>query len=58
MSEISCASRLVLTALDGLPIVQPGDDLAALILDALRRTSIVLQRGDVLVVTSKVFSRP
>jgi coenzyme F420-0:L-glutamate ligase/coenzyme F420-1:gamma-L-glutamate ligase len=57
VSDISCAPRLVLTALDGLPIVRPGDDVAGLILAALTRTGIVLAPGDVLVVTSKVFSR-
>src|SRR5207249_2693161 len=29
--EIACAARLELTALDGLPLVAPGDDLGALI---------------------------
>lgn len=57
MSGIACAPRLVLTALEGVPIVRPGDDLAALVLEALPRTGIALERGDVLVVTSKVFSR-
>lgn len=57
MSEISCASRLVFTALEGVPVVRPGDDLAAQALDALRRTSLSVERGDVVVVTSKVISR-
>lgn len=57
MSDISCASRLVLTALEGVPIVRPGDDLATLVLDALRRAQLALAAGDVLVVTSKLFSR-
>lgn len=57
MSDISCASRLVLTALQGVPIVRPGDDLSAFIVDALRRAQIALAVGDVLVVTSKLFSR-
>lgn len=50
-------SRLVLTALPGIPLVQPGDDLAGLIVRALPRADLVLQDGDVLVVTQKVVSK-
>jgi coenzyme F420-0:L-glutamate ligase / coenzyme F420-1:gamma-L-glutamate ligase len=39
----------------GLPIVQPGDDLAALLADALR--PLQPAQGDVLVVTSKIVSK-
>jgi coenzyme F420-0:L-glutamate ligase/coenzyme F420-1:gamma-L-glutamate ligase len=46
-----------MTALPGIPLVQPGDDLAQLILDALGRCSLTLQTGDVLVVTSKIVSK-
>ena len=41
----------------GIPEVHPGDDLAALILDALQRQSLALENGDVLVVTQKVVSK-
>jgi len=42
----------------GLPRIRPGDDLAGLIVTALRRDdSPTLQDGDVLVVTSKVVSK-
>lgn len=46
-------------ALDGIPEIRPGDDLAALLGDALERTSGVLPLtdGDVLVVTQKVVSK-
>lgn len=57
MPEISCASRLVLTAVEGVPIVRPSDDLGALVLGALARMGLALEAGDVLVVTSKVVSR-
>lgn len=46
-----------MTALPGIPLVMPGDDLAQLILDALKRTELTLQTGDVLVVTSKIVSK-
>ena len=42
-------------ALPGIPEVQPGDDLAALILAAQQETP--LEDGDVLVVTSKIVSK-
>ncbi|MFI5272505.1 MAG: coenzyme F420-0:L-glutamate ligase [Ktedonobacterales bacterium] len=43
--------------LRGVPEVQPGDDLAALTLDALRASELALRDGDVLVVTQKVVSK-
>jgi coenzyme F420-0:L-glutamate ligase / coenzyme F420-1:gamma-L-glutamate ligase len=46
-----------LIALDGIPEVGPGDDLAALIAAALAAASIGLQEDDVLVVTQKVVSK-
>lgn len=55
--NVSIANSLTLQALPGIPRVQPGDDLAALIGEALTRDAITLQDGDVMVVTSKVCSR-
>lgn len=46
-----------LIALDGIPEVKPGDDLAALIAAALAAASIGLEADDVLVVTQKVVSK-
>jgi coenzyme F420-0:L-glutamate ligase/coenzyme F420-1:gamma-L-glutamate ligase len=58
MSASACAERLELLALPGIPIVQPGDDVPALICDALARADVRLESGrDALVVTSKVVSR-
>ncbi len=48
---------LTITALPGIPLVQPGDDLAQLILAALERASLTLEDGDALVVTSKIVSK-
>ena len=39
------------------PMVQPGDDLAALLLDALDGASLAMQSGDVLVLAQKVVSK-
>jgi coenzyme F420-0:L-glutamate ligase / coenzyme F420-1:gamma-L-glutamate ligase len=41
----------------GIPEVDQGDDVAALILDAVDRSDLALQDGDVLVVTHKIVSK-
>ncbi len=49
--------RMCLTALPGLPLVEPGDDLAALIIDALAANGETLAAGDVVVVAQKIVSK-
>jgi len=49
--------RLELSALPGLPKVEPGDDLAALILAGLERLGETLRDGDVLVLAQKIVSK-
>jgi coenzyme F420-0:L-glutamate ligase/coenzyme F420-1:gamma-L-glutamate ligase len=48
---------LTLTPLPGIPLVQPGDDLAALIVAAMARHSVSPRERDVLVVAQKVVSK-
>ena len=48
---------LTLTPLPGIPMVQPGDDLAEFIRQALDRARIVLSDGDILVLAQKVVSK-
>jgi len=43
--------------LAGMPEVRPGDDLARLLLEAVRRAGLELADGDVLAVTSKVVAK-
>ncbi len=50
-------TSITIMALDGFPLVQPGDDLPALILNALAANNITLCDGDVLVVAHKVVSK-
>jgi len=50
-------ARIELIALEGIPEVGPGDDLAARIADAAAASSIALADTDVLVVTQKVVSK-
>jgi len=51
------AARLTLTALDALPLIRPGDDLAGLILAALNASGLGLEDGDAIAVAQKVVSK-
>ncbi len=53
------AGTVVAVALDGIPEIRPGDDLPAIIADALERHPTLLPLGedDVLVVTQKIVSK-
>ncbi len=51
------APELSLIGLTGIPEIRAGDDLAALIVEAIRSLGLALQPGDVLVVTQKVVSK-
>jgi coenzyme F420-0:L-glutamate ligase/coenzyme F420-1:gamma-L-glutamate ligase len=54
---VQCAPKLTFNAIDGLPRIQPGDDVAALLIGALERQVSELQQHDVIVVTSKIISK-
>lgn len=49
--------QLSLIALPDIPLVQPGDDLAAILADSLLAAEIALDASDVLVITSKLVSK-
>ncbi len=51
------APALTLTAIPDLPLVEPGDDLAAILIDGLARAGIAPAARDVLVVAQKVVSK-
>lgn len=48
---------VTLTALPGIPLVRPGDDLAALILSSLALAGLALQKQDVIVLGQKIVSK-
>ena len=50
-------TTLTLTPLQGLPLVQPGDDLVGMILKGLKAAAIDLQDGDILVLAQKIVSK-
>jgi coenzyme F420-0:L-glutamate ligase/coenzyme F420-1:gamma-L-glutamate ligase len=55
MFEKSVTAQLI--ALEGMPFVSPGDDLAALIVEALYHSGETLRDGDVVVVAQKIVSK-
>ncbi|MGB0389810.1 MAG: coenzyme F420-0:L-glutamate ligase, partial [Ardenticatenaceae bacterium] len=53
----STQTQVTLTALPGIPMVQPGDDVARLILAGLARVGIELADSDILVIAHKIISK-
>jgi coenzyme F420-0:L-glutamate ligase / coenzyme F420-1:gamma-L-glutamate ligase len=51
------APDLVLTAVPGIPLIEIGDDLATIIVKALRDADLALAAGDVLVLAQKIVSK-
>jgi coenzyme F420-0:L-glutamate ligase/coenzyme F420-1:gamma-L-glutamate ligase len=56
-APVQCAAKLEVFAIAGLPIVERGDDVPALVSRALAAAAFELRDGDVVAVTSKVLSR-
>jgi coenzyme F420-0:L-glutamate ligase/coenzyme F420-1:gamma-L-glutamate ligase len=48
---------LILSPLEGLPLVKPGDDLPALLLAAIARHQLTLSNGDIIVMAQKIVSK-
>lgn len=48
---------VTMTALLGIPLISPGDDLTAIIADALKASAIYPQTGDILVIAQKIVSK-
>ncbi|HVO23210.1 MAG TPA: coenzyme F420-0:L-glutamate ligase [Candidatus Margulisiibacteriota bacterium] len=46
-----------ITPITGMPLVRPGDDLAALLLSGLSQSGLTLASGDIVVVCQKVVSK-
>jgi coenzyme F420-0:L-glutamate ligase/NADPH-dependent F420 reductase len=55
--DAPAAASVSIRALPGLPLFEPGQDLAAAIADAVRASGEPLQAGDVVVVAQKVVSK-
>ena len=48
---------LALTAIQSIPVIKPGDDLAGIILTALKTSNLTLENGDILVLAQKIVSK-
>jgi coenzyme F420-0:L-glutamate ligase/coenzyme F420-1:gamma-L-glutamate ligase len=48
---------ITFSAIEGIPLVRKGDDLARLIASAIEKTGLKLQAGDIVVVCQKVVSK-
>jgi coenzyme F420-0:L-glutamate ligase/coenzyme F420-1:gamma-L-glutamate ligase len=48
---------VTVTALEDIPLVRPGDDVAALLISAIERLGCVLGKHDVLVIAQKIVSK-
>jgi len=51
------SQKVTLSALSGIKLIEPGDDLGAITVAALRANGLVPQEGDVLVVAQKIVSK-
>ena len=54
---LAMIDKVELLSLPGIPAVQPGDDLAALLLAAVAEAGLGLQDGDVVAVAQKIVSK-
>lgn len=50
-------ASLNLTAIEGIPMIKPGDDLAGLIMRALDGMGLKLQNGDIVTICQKIVSK-
>jgi coenzyme F420-0:L-glutamate ligase / coenzyme F420-1:gamma-L-glutamate ligase len=48
---------LTITALNGIPMIKPGDDLAGLILSAMNQSNLNFESGDIIVIAQKIISK-
>lgn len=50
-------NQLILTALPDIPMIEQGDDLVEILLQSLKKTQLILQDGDILVLAQKIVSK-
>jgi coenzyme F420-0:L-glutamate ligase/coenzyme F420-1:gamma-L-glutamate ligase len=54
---MTAPAELTLRALDGVPMVKSGDDLAGIVLTAMEASALSLRDGDVVVLAQKIVSK-
>ncbi|HUF39109.1 MAG TPA: coenzyme F420-0:L-glutamate ligase [Anaerolineales bacterium] len=57
MPHFPRSQSLTLTAVAGLPLIEPGDDLPRLLLGSMDRQGLELRDGDVLILAQKIVSK-
>lgn len=53
----TAGTTVTLTAVPGVPLIEPGDDLGAVLIDSVRRAGIAPRDRDVFVIAQKVVSK-
>ncbi len=56
-SDCLMVSSITYTALPGLPLVEPGDDLVAIVVEGVHRAGLRVADGDLFVVAQKIVSK-
>jgi coenzyme F420-0:L-glutamate ligase / coenzyme F420-1:gamma-L-glutamate ligase len=54
---VSRTAAVEMRAVPGIPMIEPGDDLATLIAEGLARANLTLREGDVIVIAQKIVSK-
>ena len=49
--------NVILTAVPGIPLIEPGDDLGAILIGSLKSAGIAPRDSDVLVIAQKIVSK-
>lgn len=57
MSEENGLKAFTASALEGFPLIKPGDDVAEIIVETAEKNGLKLEEGDVVVIAQKVFSK-
>lgn len=55
--EVAMTRSITYTALPGIPLVRPGDDLVGVIADGVRTGEIAVASGDIFVIAQKIVSK-
>ena len=54
---MTCAPSFSAFAIPNIPLIQPGDDVLAILLDKAAAAGLALQNGDLLVIASKIIAK-
>ncbi|RLI04834.1 coenzyme F420-0:L-glutamate ligase, partial [Candidatus Bathyarchaeota archaeon] len=49
--------RVEIIGIEGIPVIKPGDDLAKIICEAIKKQGLTLEEGDILVISQTIVSK-